>query len=178
VSESGPDRGKSSQTDSVGSFRCLLRVPAPLLVAFDGLILFYVAWCLLPNATCGPSTLRFPFGGKFEATLSRQHLYQFWVMLFVREHVGTGNHRPGILARGGTHLSPAFQSLVLFAATLAVFLTLQPGLKVFSGDTLGARLLPVSVLRQGNLDLDEFYPGISTNHRYSVGEYAGHWYPK
>ncbi|MET0152955.1 MAG: hypothetical protein ABW298_10150 [Candidatus Binatia bacterium] len=178
VSQGSRDRGECSQTDSESDFRCLARVPAPLLAAFDGLILFYVAWCLLPSATWGSSTLRFPFGGKFEATLSRQHLYQFWVMLFIRQHVGARNHRPGILARGGTRLSPPFQSLVLFTATLTVFLTLQPRLGVSSGDTLGARLLPVSVLREGNLDLDEFYPGISSDHRYSVRKYAGHWYPE
>jgi hypothetical protein len=156
VSESGPDRGKTSQTGSESNFRCPLRVPAPLLTAFDALILFHVACCLPPDATWGLSTLRFPFGGKFEATISRQHLYQFWVMLFIRQHVGAGNRRPGILARASAHLLPAFKCLVLFAATLTVFLTLQPRLEAPSGDTLGARLLPVSVLRQGNLDLDEF----------------------
>jgi hypothetical protein len=178
VSQSGLDRVGSSQTDSGGDFPFLLRIPAPLLAVLDGLLLFYVAWCLLPNAIWGPSTLRFPFGGRFEATLSRQHLYQFWVMLFMRQYVGAGNHQPGILARGGSRLSPAFKSLVLFAVTLTVFLTLQPRLSVPSGDTLGARLLPVSVLREGNLDLDEFYPGISSDHRYGIVKYAGHWYPQ
>jgi hypothetical protein len=174
VSQRGPERGESSHADSRGDFRRLVRVPASLLAVLDGLLLFYVAWCLLPSAIWGPSTLRLPFGGKFDATLSRRHLYQFWVMLFIRQHVGATNHRPGILARGASHLSPWFKSLVLFAATLSVFLVLQPRLGDPSGDTLGARLLPVSVLREGNLNLDEFYPGISSDHRYGVTEHAGH----
>ena len=70
-------------------------------------------------------------------------------------------------------------ALLVGVAAFAVFLTnLRP---MGSGDTVGARLLPFSLLREGNLDLDEFgwlRATVSRRPYFLQRDGAGHWRSK
>ncbi len=63
--------------------------------------------------------------------------------------------------------------VVVFAAALAVYMGNDRAHP--SGDTVPARLVPISLLTECNLDLDEFYESIYPGKRYCVLKIRKHW---
>jgi len=64
-------------------------------------------------------------------------------------------------------------ALLVFVGSLAVYLA--NGHSIPSGDTVPARLLPLSILREGNLDLDEFPFLYETGRPYYLQHVRGHY---
>ncbi len=150
--------------------------PSRWLTLLESLLFFQAAWIFLPRLFMGR---RVNFSMAFfsmTSDVTGQHLKTLWILLAVYLLVRYALGKPGWLSRFLENRSGLFQGIVLVAAVFLVYL--NTGLQQpVSGDSISAKLIPISILTEHDLDLDEFYDGISEGHRYCVLQKDGHWYP-
>src|SRR5882724_12501303 len=88
--------------------------PSSVLTALDGLLFFMAAWCVLP-ALVGHAKIDLSISfASYSSELSRKHLLQFWVLLFIRQLVPVvGGGGESTLARRWTESSAAFRCVIV-----------------------------------------------------------------
>lgn len=136
---------------------------------------FQAGWLFLPRVITGKQiNLDWEFFS-MSSDVSAHHLRTLWIFLAVYLIARSFTRTAGLLERLLTKPSALVQGTLLVALVFLVYLNTgsqQP----ISGDTIPAKLLPISILTEGDLDLDEFYDSISQGHRYCVIPQNGHWY--
>lgn len=153
-------------------------LPDGLVDLLDLLALLLGAWMVVPTLIAGDLVrLPLPFGGRFSADLSPNNLVILWVVLLVRLHVRCRSGRPSVLAGWFGRERPVLDALMVGAACLMVFLAAARSRAWPCGDTIPLKLVPISLIEQGNLDLDEFVGGIYYRRIYGLFRIGDHYYP-
>ena len=107
--------------------------------------------------------------------LSRTNLILFWLLLFVRAQLRSQSGRPRWWGRVLPFLSPAVESLFVGLVFLLIYVGVSQYRVWPSGDTVPAKLLPISILSQHNLDLSEFLQGINIYRQYGLFRMGDHY---
>lgn len=146
------------------------------LTLLEGFLFFQIAWIILPRLFVGHRvTVSLAFFS-MSSDVSSRHLIILWVILTIYLITRSTSGKTGRLTWFLHNRSKAFQGLLLFFAVFVIYL--NTGLpRTVSGDTISAKLIPISILAEHDLDLDEFYDGIKVEHRYSLMQKDNHWYP-
>ena len=136
------------------------------------LILLVVVWLVFPKLILGREFSHILPGIKLTTNLSLKHLIELSVLglLYGILSINTG---PGLVGASLSRLSPVVKALALFTIAFGVYLHALPG---HSGDTVPAKLIPISILEEGDLDLDEFRYAVYGGHHYSMVKRNGHFY--
>lgn len=134
-----------------------------LIRALDILLWLSALWFVLPPLVLGREVeIPLPFGAHLSSSLSQNNLLFFWAVLVAR----MGVRSKGEAARG--RLSPWAEAWLIGFGFFLVYLACAQGRAWPSGDTIPNKLLPISILEEGNLDLNEFVKGIFVERRYGL----------
>lgn len=159
---------------------------------FDALLVVAAAWFVLPPVIAGHEVrLPLPFGGSLSGALTLRNVVFFLVALFIRIHLrvpGRQGERSGpagqatgsVVTRFLSGLSPSMQAALIGIAVALVCLSASQPRAWPSGDTVPAKLVPISLLDEGNMDLDEFRAGLNPGRMYGLylsGSHAWSAYP-
>jgi hypothetical protein len=147
----------------------IMRIATSILEVF---IIFLVGWLVFPKLIFGMELPPILHGIGLAANLSLKHLMGLSavVLLYGVLFINGG---PGFVTASLSSLSPFTKGFILFALAFAVYLHAMPG---HSGDTIPAKLIPISIVEEGDLDLDEFRYAIYGGHYYSMTKQKGHYY--
>jgi hypothetical protein len=139
-----------------------------------GLVLA-AAWFVLPLFFVGRELeMPIPFG-HITAGLTQRNLLMFLAVLWVRLHLRPESGEAW-LPRFCRSLSPFLQSVLIGVLALLLYLHIGQFRAWPSGDTISNKLLPISILEQGDTDLSEFVAGIPGTRRYCVRDVGDHVY--
>ncbi|MBN1269660.1 MAG: hypothetical protein JXB04_08735 [Kiritimatiellae bacterium] len=140
----------------------------------DALVALFALWCLVPTLVFGRELqIPLPGGDYISSSLSSHNLVSLWVLLLVRLGLRAKARRPPVVERWFGGASPALQAVFIGAACLLLYLAAGQERMWPSGDTVPAKLVPISILEERNLDLDEFADGIHEGRRYGLYRVGG-----
>lgn len=133
--------------------------------ALDVLLWLSAAWFVLVPLLFGRAIeIPLPLGGHISGSLTQSNLLVFWALLLARLGLaGSANEQ-----RAGAGLSVGTEGLLIGAACLVIYLACSQDRVWPSGDTIPTKLVPISLLEEGNLDLNEFVRGIPFDRRYGL----------
>jgi hypothetical protein len=132
-----------------------------------GLVLA-AAWFVLPLLVVGRELeIPLPFGNYITAGLSQRNVLIFLVVLWIRLHLRAKSGEAW-LPRFSKNLSPFLGSLLIGLVAFLIYLHIGICRAWPSGDTIPTKLLPISILEQGNLDLEVFRQGIPKGRSYAL----------
>jgi len=134
----------------------------------DVCLVLLAVWFVLPLLVLGyEPALPLPFGNHIAGGLSQRNLLIYLVVLWIRLHLRT---EPGQawLARFCGSLSPFLASLLIGVVAFLVYLNIGVCRAWPTGDSIPSKLLPISILEQGNMDLEVFRAGIPEGRSYSL----------
>ena len=135
-------------------------------------ILTIVAWMVFPKLIFGMEFTHILPGIRFTSNLSLKHLLQLAVLIFIYAAMFI-NSGPGFLGASLSRLSPVVKTLALFILVFGVYLHVIPG---HTGDNIPSKLIPISIVEEGNIDLDEFRYAIYRGHYYCMTKQNDHYY--
>ena len=138
------------------------------VAVLDVCLLLAAAGFILPRLVLGyEPELPLPFGNHLTAGLSLRNLLVFLVVLWIRLHLPS---RAGgsWLARFCRGLSPFLAALWIGATAFLIYLNIGVCRAWPSGDTIPSKLVPISLLEQGNMDLESFRAGIIRERAYGL----------
>jgi hypothetical protein len=162
-------RGTTKQRDGKGLF-----IARNVL---DGLLLALACWFVIPAfLTAREWQIPLPGGDYISGTLSANNLTAFWVLLAIRIGLGLRASRPARLTGFVRSRTLPVRGLLVFALAWLVYMNAGLARKWPSGDTIPAKLIPISIIEEGNLDLDEFVQGIPKVRRYGLCMRNGRMY--
>ncbi len=136
------------------------------------LILLILSWLIFPKLMLGMELTHIMPGISMTTNLSLKHLTYLSVLVLVycALFIHTGS---GLLVASLSRLSPFVKALALFTLTFGVYLHATPS---HTGDNVPTKLLPISIIEEGNLDLDEFRYAIYRGHYYCMIQQNDHFY--
>jgi hypothetical protein len=142
----------------------------------DVYLVLAAAWFVLPLLVAGCElVIPIPFGNHTTAGLTEQNLLTFLVVLWIRLHFRAASGEAW-LSRFSKGLSPFLGSLLIGVTAFLLYLHIGHFRAWPSGDTISSKLLPISILEQGDTDLREFVVGIPGARRYCVRDVGDHAY--
>lgn len=145
------------------------------LTLLEIFLFLYVLWIILPQLLMEQRiTLAWAFFS-MSSDISARNLLVVWIILTTYLCARTRWKKAGLLTWFLRNRTVAFQGMLLFSAVFLVYLNTGRHHST-SGDTIPAKLIPISILAEHDLDLDEFYDGLYEGHRYSVVQQGDHWY--
>lgn len=146
-----------------------MRIAATIL---EILILLILVWLIFPKLIFGREFSHILPGIRLATTLSLKHLVQLAILVLVYGVVLV-NNGPGLVGASLLRLSPVVKVLVLFTLAFGVYLHAAP---THPGDTIPAKLIPISIVEEGDLDLDEFRYAVFGRHYYCMTKKNDHYY--
>lgn len=160
-------RQPQAPQDDAGSFQeNPLKIMLNLL---DLLLVLLAAWFVVPPALLNRIVhLPLPFDNHIASSPTLANLLGFLALLILRFALGRKNARGTCLTRAIAHLPAAWQPAIAGLVSLFVFLGVAQRGMWPTGDSIPAKLVPISLLEEGNLDLNEFLPGIPRELAYGI----------
>ena len=132
----------------------------------DVLLMLAAGWFILPVLVFGRELeIPLPFGNHITAGLSLRNVLVCLVVLWIRLHLRTATGEAW-LSRFARSLSPFLASLLVGVVAFLIYLNIGHFRVWPSGDTIPSKLLPISILEQGNVDLEIFRQGIRPGRSY------------
>jgi hypothetical protein len=154
-----------------------LPVPRRGLDVFDALLVLYALGCLVPPLVLGREIVwPLPLGQHLTAGLTARNLLAFWGLLYLRLHLRGRDEIPSWTVRLLAAAAYPTRALVLFGLLFLVYLNAAVPRCWPSGDTIPGKLLPVSLLTDGSLDLAAYRGGVPQARRYGFWEVEGRTY--
>jgi hypothetical protein len=139
-----------------------------LINILDVCLALAAAWFVLPLLITGDELeLPLPFGNHITAGLSERNLLILFLALWIRLHLRLKSGEAW-LTRFSKRLSPFLESLLIGAMAFLLYSHIGHFRAWPSGDTISNKLLPISILERGDLNLDEFVSGIPKDRRYCL----------
>ncbi|MBU1139204.1 MAG: hypothetical protein KKA76_09520 [Proteobacteria bacterium] len=143
-----------------------------VITILELLILFIIVWLIFPKLVFGREFSHILPGIRLATTLSLKHLVLLAVVVLCYG-VFAINNGPGLIGASLLRLSPVIKALALFTLAFGVYLHALP---THFGDTIPAKLIPISIVEEGNIDLDEFRYAIFGRHSYCMIKRNDHFY--
>lgn len=134
----------------------------------DICLVLLAAWFVLPLLVVGRELeIPLPFGNHISASLSQRNLLIYLVVLWLRLQLRA---KAGELwlSRFCKSLSPFLGSLLIGVVAFLLYFHIGQCRAWPSGDTVPSKLLPISLLEQGNMDLEVFRSGIPEYRAYGL----------
>jgi hypothetical protein len=143
-----------------------------VITVFELLILLIASWLVFPKLIFGIELTHILPGIPLTSSLTLKHLLYLsaLILLYCTIVVNTG---PGIIGSSLSRLSPFVKALILFTLSFGVYLHATPS---HTGDNIPSKLLPISIVEERNLDLDEFRYAIYRGHYYCMTKKNDHFY--
>lgn len=136
------------------------------------LLLIILIWLVFPKLIFGREFTHIFPGIRLSTNLSLKHLVQFAFLILFYSGIYI-NKGPGILGMHLARLSPTVKVIFVFFIAFGIYMHALPG---HTGDTIPTKLLPISIIEEGDLDLDEFRYAIFGGHHYSMIQRDNHFY--
>jgi hypothetical protein len=139
----------------------------------DVCLVLAAMWFVLPLLVVGREwELPLPHGNHITAGLSQRNLFICLVVLWIRLHLRPTSGE-GLLSRFAKSCSPFFNALLIGVVAFLIYLNVGHFRSWPSGDTIPSKLLPISILEHGSLDLGVFRPGIPKGRAYGLYQIDG-----
>ncbi len=146
-----------------------IKTPDAVLAAVDFILLLVGAVCVIVPSILGRE-ISIPVwgGGHVTPDLTVRNLLVFWVVLFLRLILVPRSGRPALLARCAGRISVPASAVLIGLIAFTLFLNAGQKRNWPSGDTIPIKLTPISILEEGNLDLNEFLDGVYHTRQYGL----------
>ena len=132
----------------------------------DVCLVVAAAWFVLPLLVLGREPeMALPFGNHITAGLSQRNLLIYLVVLWIRLHLRTESGESWLI-RFCKGLSPALGSLLIGVVAFLVYLNIGAFRSWPTGDSIPSKLVPISILEHGNMDLEAFREGVPSGRGY------------
>lgn len=144
------------------------------LVILDLILIIFAAWMLIPELITG-GIVNLPLGPgvHLSSSLSHRNVLILFILLIIRIHARQNSK--DTLVHWAAKLPSYAHPLIIGGICFAVFMNVSQTRHWPSGDTIPSKLIPITVLEEQDLDLNEFYEGVPQSRRYAFHRHGDRW---